>query len=127
MKNLVLMPFLLSLLFLANEASAQQIQLNVDNPIIKTFIKKALQEYIPKVTKNKEKVQDIQFETTKKTEDYTALKGTVLFANQKAALGNGNYRFKLKIGNNLLKPKIYSLKLQVARIWFIRFYKKVIG
>ena len=127
MKKLLLLPFLLSLLFLTNEASAQQIQLNVDNPIIKTFIKKALQEYIPKVTKNKEKVQDIQFETTKKTEEYTAIKGTVLFANQKAVLGNGNYRFKLKIGNNLLKPKIHSLKLQVARIWFIRFYKKVIG
>lgn len=127
MKKLLLLPFLLSLLFLTNDASAQQIQLNVDNPIIKTFIKKALQEYIPKVTKNKEKVQDIQFETTKKTEEYTAIKGTVLFANQKAVLGNGNYRFKLKIGNNLLKPKIHSLKLQVARIWFIRFYKKVIG
>ncbi len=127
MKHLLLMPFLLLFLFLANEGNAQQIKLNVDNPIIKTSIKKALQEYIPKATKNNEKIQDIQFETTKKTEEYTALKGTVLFANQKAALGNGNYRFKLKIGNNLLKPKIHSLKLQVARIWFIRFYKKVIG
>jgi hypothetical protein len=98
----------------------------VDNPIVKTFIKKALAEYIPKVTKYNEKVQDIQFETTQKTEEFTALKGTVLFANQKAMLGNGNYRFKLKIGNNLLKPKIYSLKLQTFRIWFIRFYKTVI-
>ena len=115
------------ILFTANnQLKSQQIQINIDNPIVKTFIKKALAEYIPRVTKYKEKVQDIQFETTKKTEEFTAIKGTVLFANQKAMLGNGNYRFKLKIGNNLLKPKIYSLKLQTFRIWFIRFYKKVI-
>ena len=115
------------ILFTANnQLKSQQIQINIDNPIVKTFIKKALAEYIPRVTKYKEKVQDIQFETTKKTEEFTAIKGTVLFANQKAILGNGNYRFKLKIGNNLLKPKIYSLKLQTFRIWFIRFYKKVI-
>ena len=109
-----------------NQLKSQQIQINIDNPIVKTFIKKALAEYIPRVTKYKEKVQDIQFETTKKTEEFTAIKGTVLFANQKAMLGNGNYRFKLKIGNNLLKPKIYSLKLQTFRIGCIRFYKKVI-
>ena len=115
------------ILFTANnQLKSQQIQINIDNPIVKTFIKKALAEYIPRVTKYKEKVQDIQFETTKKTEEFTAIKGTVLFANQKAMLGTGNYRFKLKIGNNLLKPKIYSLKLQTFRIWFIRFYKKVI-
>jgi hypothetical protein len=114
------------LIFFTNELRSQQIQINIDNPIVKAFIKKALVEYIPKVTKYKEKVQDVQFETTKKTEEYTALRGTVLFANQRAMLGNGNYRFKLKIGNNLLKPKIYSLKLQTFRIWFIRFYKKVI-
>lgn len=109
-----------------NELKSQQIQINIDNPLVKTFIKKALAEYIPRVTKYNEKVQDIQFKTTKNTEEYTALRGTVLFANQKAMLGNGNYRFKLKIGNNLLKPKIYSLKLQTFRIWFIRLYKKVI-
>jgi hypothetical protein len=109
-----------------NELKSQQIQINIDNPIVKTFIKKALAEFIPKVTKYNEKVQDIQFEATKKTEEYTAIRGTVLFANQKAMLGNGNYRFKLKIGNNLLKPKIHSLKLQTFRIWFIRFYKRVI-
>ena len=114
------------MLIIGNKSSAQQIQINIDNPLVKTFIKKALAEFIPKVTKYNEKVQDIQFKTTKKTEEYTALRGTVLFANQKAMLGNGNYRFKLKIGNNLLKPKIYSLKLQTFRIWFIRFYKKVI-
>jgi hypothetical protein len=113
-------------LIFGNNCSAQQIQINIENPIVKTFIKKALAEFIPKVTKYKEKVQDIQFETIKKTEEYTAIRGTVLFANQKAMLGNGNYRFKLRIGNNLLKPKIYSLKLQTFRIWFIRFYKKVI-
>ena len=118
--------FIFLLLIIGNKSSAQQIQINIDNPLVKTFIKKALAEFIPKVTKYNEKVQDIQFKTTKKTEDYTALRGTVLFANQKAMLGNGNYRFKLKIGNNLLKPKIYSLKLQTFRIWFIRFYKKVI-
>lgn len=116
----------LMLLTANNELKSQQIQINIDNPLVKTFIKKALAEYIPKVTKYNEKVQDIQFKTTKKTEEYTAIRGTVLFANQKAMLGNGNYRFKLKIGNNLLKPKIYSLKLQTFRIWFIRFYKKVI-
>jgi hypothetical protein len=118
--------FIFLLLIIGNKSSAQQIQINIDNPLVKTFIKKALAEFIPKVTKYNEKVQDIQFKTTKKTEEYTALRGTVLFANQKAMLGNGNYRFKLKIGNNLLKPKIYSLKLQTFRIWFIRFYKKVI-
>jgi hypothetical protein len=118
--------FISLLLIIGNKSSAQQIQINIDNPLVKTFIKKALAEFIPKVTKYNEKVQDIQFKTTKKTEEYTALRGTVLFANQKAMLGNGNYRFKLKIGNNLLKPKIYSLKLQTFRIWFIRFYKKVI-
>ena len=116
----------LMLLTANNEIKSQQIQINIDNPLVKTFIKKALAEYIPRVTKYNEKVQDIQFKTTKKTEEYTALSGTVLFANQKAMLGNGNYRFKLKIGNNLLKPKIYSLKLQTFRIWFIRIYKKVI-
>jgi hypothetical protein len=116
----------LMLLTANNELKSQQIQINIDNPLVKTFIKKALAEYIPRVTKYNEKVQDIQFKTIKKTEEYTALSGTVLFANQKAMLGNGNYRFKLKIGNNLLKPKIYSLKLQTFRIWFIRFYKKVI-
>lgn len=122
--------FSLSVFLLFNlfhgETNAQKLELNVDNPIVKTFIKKALAEYIPRVTKINEKVQDIQFETTKKTEDLTAIKGTVLFSNQKAVLGNGNYRFKLKIGNNLLKPKIHTLKLQTFRIWFIRFYKKVI-
>ena len=118
--------FISLLLIIGNKSSAQQIQINIDNPLVKTFIKKALAEFIPKVTKYNEKVQDIQFETTKKTEEFTAIKGTVLFANQKAMLGNGNYRFKLKIGNNLLKPKIYSLKLQTFRIGCIRFYKKVI-
>lgn len=107
------------------EASAQ-LKLTVDNPVIKAFIKKGLEEYIPKVTGENEKIKDISFITNKKTEEFTALKGTVLFENPKAALGNGNYRFKLKIGNNLLKPKIHYLKLQVARIWFIRFYKRVI-
>ncbi len=116
----------LMLLTANNELKSQKIQINIDNPLVKTFIKKALAEYIPRVTKYNEKVQDIQFKTNKKTEEYTAIRGTVLFANQKAMLGNGNYRFKLKIGNNLLKPKIYSLKLQTFRIWFIRFYKKVI-
>ncbi len=126
MKRLTILPIFIFLFLFGIVGKAQQIKINIDNPIVKTVIKKALSEYIPKVTKYKEKVQDIQFETTKKTEEYTALRGTVLFANQKAMLGNGNYRFKLKIGNNLLKPKIYSLKLQTFRIWFIRFYKKVI-
>lgn len=126
MKYITLSAFLFILVMSAFEVEAQKIQLNVDNPIVKTFIKKALAVYIPKVTKINEKVQDIQFETTKKTEKYTTIKGTVLFANQKAVLGNGNYRFKLRLGNNLLKPKIDMLKLQVLRIWFIRFYKKVI-
>jgi hypothetical protein len=126
MKFLAILTFFILITFSGSICHAQQIQINVDNPIVKTFIKKALAEYIPKVTKYNEKVQDIQFETTQKTEEFTALKGTVLFANQKAMLGNGNYRFKLKIGNNLLKPKIYSLKLQTFRIWFIRFYKRVI-
>ncbi len=126
MKYITFSAFLFILVISAFEVEAQKIQLNVDNPIVKTFIKKALAVYIPKVTKINEKVQDIQFETTKKTEKYTTIKGTVLFANQKAVLGNGNYRFKLRLGNNLLKPKIDMLKLQVLRIWFIRFYKKVI-
>ncbi len=126
MKYITFSVFLFILVISAFEVEAQKIQLNVDNPIVKTFIKKALAVYIPKVTKINEKVQDIQFETTKKTEKYTTIKGTVLFANQKAVLGNGNYRFKLRLGNNLLKPKIDMLKLQVLRIWFIRFYKKVI-
>lgn len=108
------------------ELRSQQLQINIDNPLVKAFIKKTLAEYIPRVTKYNEKVQDIQFETTKKTEEYTSLRGTVLFANQKSMMGNGNYRFKLKIGNNLLKPKIYSLKIQTNRIWFIRFYRRVI-
>jgi hypothetical protein len=103
-----------------------KLELNVDNPIVKMFIKKALEEYIPKVTGENEKVKDISFITKKKTEEFVDLKGTVIFQNPKAALGNGNYRFKLKMGNNLLKPKIYHLKLQVLRIWFIRFYRKVI-
>ena len=126
MKSLSILPIFIFLFLCGTVSKAQQIQINVDNPIVKGFIKKALAEYIPRVTKYKEKVQDIQFETTKKTEEYTALRGTVLFANQRAMMGNGNYRFKLKIGNNLLKPKIYSLKLQTFRFWFIRFYKKVI-
>jgi hypothetical protein len=126
MRNLTVLPLLVFLILFITKSNAQQIQINIDNPIVKTFIKKALAEYIPRVTKYKEKVQDIQLETTKKTEEFTAIKGTVLFANQKAMLGNGNYRFKLKIGNNLLKPKIYSLKLQTFRISCIRFYKKVI-
>ena len=118
------------LLLFANTTFAQikkpRIELNVDNPIVKTVIKKALEEYIPKVTGENEKVKDISFITKKKTEEFVDLKGTVLFQNPKAALGNGNYRFKLKMGSNLLKPKIYHLKLQVARLWFIRFYKRVI-
>jgi hypothetical protein len=126
MKNIsfICLLLLLSCSFLP-EASAQ-LKLTVDNPVIKAFIKKGLEEYIPKVTGENEKIKDISFITNKKTEEFTALKGTVLFENPKAALGNGNYRFKLKIGNNLLKPKIHYLKLQVARIWFIRFYKRVI-
>lgn len=112
--------------FLAAQIKPPKIELNVDNPIVKTVIKKALDEYIPKVTGENEKVKDISFITKKKTEEFVDLKGTVLFQNPKAALGNGNYRFKLKMGTNLLKPKIYHLKLQVLRIWFIRFYRKVI-
>ena len=125
MKNISFIFLLLLCGSFLPEASAQ-LKLTVDNPVIKAFIKKGLEEYIPKVTGENEKIKDISFITNKKTEEFTALKGTVLFENPKAALGNGNYRFKLKIGNNLLKPKIHYLKLQVARIWFIRFYKRVI-
>lgn len=125
MKNISFIFLLLLSCSFLPEASAQ-LKLTVDNPVIKAFIKKGLEEYIPKVTGENEKIKDISFITNKKTEEFTALKGTVLFENPKAALGNGNYRFKLKIGNNLLKPKIHYLKLQVARIWFIRFYKRVI-
>ena len=130
MKKLSIIGFLAIFLFLSNSMEAQikppKLELNVDNPIVKAVIKKALDEYIPKVTGENEKVKDISFITKKKTEEFVDLKGTVVFQNPKAALGNGNYRFKLKIGSNLLKPKIYHLKLQVLRIWFIRFYRKVI-
>jgi len=126
MKNISLICLLLILCFGILPEAAAQLKLTVDNPIIKAFIKKGLEEYIPKVTGKNEKIRDISFITNKKTEAFTALKGTILFENPKAALGNGNYRFKLKIGNNLLKPKIHYLKLQVARIWFIRFYKRAI-
>jgi hypothetical protein len=130
MKKLSIIGFLAIFLLLNSNLEAQikppKLELNVDNPIVKAVIKKALDEYIPKVTGENEKVKDISFITKKKTEEFVDLKGTVIFQNPKAALGNGNYRFKLKIGNNLLKPKIYHLKLQVLRIWFIRFYRKVI-
>lgn len=122
---------LLSLIFaLANQSTAQiklpQLKLDINSPIVQTVIKKALQEYIPRVTGKDEKVKDIKFTTNKTIGDAVKLKGTVIFQNPKAALGNGNYRFKLKMNSNLLQPKIHSLRLQVLRIWFVRFYKKVI-
>jgi|GEM_PF-3936416 len=116
---------LLMLLFSAS-VSAQKIKFSVDHPVVQRVVKAALKEYIPKVRKKNEKIKDIQFKSTKAGENYNKIKGTVLFDKPGKALGNGNYRFKMKIGNNLLKPEIKSLKLQVARIWFIRFYKRVI-
>ena len=131
MKKLSIIGYIALFLFITSSIEAQikppRLELNVESPIVQTVIKKALQEFIPKVTGENEKVKDISFITKKKTEEFVDLKGTVIFQNPKAALGNGNYRFKLKMGNNLLKPKIYHLKLQVLRIWFIRFYRKVIG
>jgi len=103
-----------------------KLKFSVDNPIVKTVIKKALNTYIPKVTGENEKVRDVQFKTRKETDEFVSLKGTVLFQNPAAALGNGSYRFKLKVGKDLLKPKIYHLKLQIFRIWFIRFYRRAI-
>lgn len=113
-------------LFWATQTLQAQLKLDIENPVVQHFMKKAMQEYIPKVTGKNEKIKDIQFLKTKRKEEFTNIKGTILFQNPNAALGNGNYRFKMQIGNNLLKPKIKCLKLQVARIWFIRFYKRVI-
>ena len=130
MKKITLLSVLFCLFFVAFDAQAQiklpKIEFNVNNPLVQSLIKKALQEYIPKVTGKDEKVKSIDFRSNKKIGETTALKGTVLFENPKAALGNGNYRFKLKMNSNLLQPKIHYLKLQVVRIWFIRFYKRVI-
>jgi hypothetical protein len=131
MLSLSRLSLLLSLIFvLANTSTAQiklpKLKIDVNSPIVQMFIKKALQEYIPRVTGKDEKVKDIKFTTNKTIGEVTKLKGTVIFQNPKAALGNGNYRFKLKMNSNLLNPKIHSLRLQVLRIWFIRFYKKVI-
>jgi hypothetical protein len=130
MKKVTFLSVLLCFFFLAFDAQAQgklpKIELNVNNPLVQSVIKKALQEYIPKVTGKDEKVKSIDFRSNKKVGETIALKGTVLFENPKAALGNGNYRFKLKMNSNLLQPKIHYLKLQVFRVWFIRFYRRVI-
>lgn len=103
-----------------------KLELNLENPLVKNVIKKGIQEFLPTVTGSNEKIQDLNFKTKKKSGDMTKVKANLTFANKSAALGNGDYRVKFKIGNNLLKPKISMLKLQTFRIGFIRFYKRVI-
>ena len=103
-----------------------KLELNLENPLVKNVIKKGIQEFLPKVTGSNEKIQDLNFKTKKKSGNITKVKANLTFANKSAALGNGDYRVKFKIGNNLLQPKIHMLKLQTFRLGFIRFYKRVI-
>lgn len=128
MKQLFLTTVFSTILALTATAqiNAPNIDFSLDNPVVKTVIKKALNVYIPKVTGKNEKVKDVTFVTKNETNEFQEVKGTVTFQNPAAALGNGSYRVKLKVGKNLLNPKLYYLKLQVLRIWFIRFYRKVI-
>ena len=127
MKYTLIFSQLILLLFIGNNLQAQR-QLTVEHPVVKKVMKVTLQKYINERTGENDKVKDIQFKhkPKKKNPDVTKLKGTVFFQNPSAALGNGNYRFKMEINTNLLKPKVHKLKLQVLRIWFIRFYKRVI-
>jgi hypothetical protein len=127
MKNILFYSLFLSIFLFPPQLQAQR-QLTVDNPVVQKVMKVTLQKYINEQTGENEKVKDIVFQhkPKKRNPDVTKLKGTVLFQNPKAALGNGDYRFKMEINTNLLKPKIHKLKLQVLRIWFIRFYKRVI-
>ncbi len=103
-----------------------KLDLNLDSPIVQGLMKRTLQEFIPRVTGKDGKVKDIRLDTRKALGETIKLKGTVIFENPKAMLGNGNYRFKMRLNSDLLKPKIHYLKLQVSRIWFIRFYRRVI-
>ena len=127
MKYTLIFSQLILLLFLGNSLQAQP-KLTVENPVVQIVMKLTLQKYINEQTGENEKVKDIEFKhkPKKSNPDITKLKGTFFFQNPNAALGNGNYRFKMEINTNLLKPKIHKLKLQVVRIWFIRFYKSVI-
>lgn len=127
MKYIMLFCSFFCLMFMMNSVQAQP-QLKIDHPIVQKVMKVTLQKYINEQTGENEKVKDINFQhkPKKKNPDISKLKGTVLFQNPKAALGNGDYRFKMEVNTNLLKPKIHCLKIQVLRIWFIRFYKRVI-
>ena len=91
MHSLVRLSLLLSLIFaLANQSAAQikmpKLKLDVNSPLVQTFLKKALQEYIPRVTGKDEKVKDIKFTTNKTIGEAVILRGTVIFQNPKAAL-----------------------------------------
>jgi|JI61114C2RNA_FD_contig_31_1900859_length_737_multi_4_in_0_out_0_2 hypothetical protein len=99
---------------------------SLDNPLVKSFVKESIEQYLPQVTGKSEKIKDITFQEKKKSDATVAVKANVLFENPNAGLGNGNYRVKFRIAEDLLKPKIHYLKMQVVRIWFIRFYKRVI-
>lgn len=121
--------FCLSLFFcflFGLQAQRPKLELDVENPIVQKVLKRVLEEGIPRVTGKNEKIRELSFLSKKRKDETIRLRGRILFQNPKAALGNGDYRFKLRMNSNLLKPKIQMLKLQTFRIWFIRFYKRVI-
>jgi hypothetical protein len=120
------MKLLLFLLCFCTSAAQAQLKLSLDNPLVQAFLSKAVEQYLPKVIGRSEKVKGLTFTRNNPKGEWLKLKATVHFENPKAALGNGNYRIKLVMGKNLLKPQIKSLKMQYMRIWFIRFYKRVI-
>ena len=101
--------------------------ISLDNPIVQQVLAKAVETYLPKVRKGKtERVERVELRRRKEGKDWIDFQANVLFKNPQAALGNGNYRIKFKMSRTLLPPKIHYLKMQTFRIWFIRFYRRVI-
>lgn len=127
MKNIATCLCLLGLLLGAAPARGQFL----DNPLVKGAIKFFIQDLLPKVSgmDPKAKIGDLDFLKIKHGKGFYKIKGVLLPDNKATRwlVGKGDTRFKLKIGDSLLPPKFYWLKIHIPRLRIlgIRFYVKV--
>lgn len=109
------------------QAQAQQGLL--ENPIVKTGIKLFVEKLLPAVTGKESPIGDLKFWKIKHGKGFYKIRGIILPDNKYTnwATGKGDTRFKLKIGDTLLPPKFYWLKIHIPRLRIlgIRFYVRV--
>jgi len=106
--------------------SLEDLNINIDNPLIKFALKQAAERYLPEVTDENIPIKEIQFLKIKKKENkgIIKIKGSILPKGGNVVTGYGDYRFRAVVSDDFTKPEVKRISFHIPRlkILFFRFY-----